>query len=723
MSKMNTFPIADKRPIIRNFHGDEFIDNYEWLRNAPEAEVHALVQAENKWYEDRTEHLAAMREKLVSEMAAHTQEDDISVPVAQGDYWYWTQTWTGKSYPAMYRVSRKDYPERPDPLTLDAVKTLVYDANQLAEGLPFFAIGAMAFSQDGKYCALAIDSSGGERFQIRIHEVDTGFIVDDVVTNTSYSLAFSASGEYIYYTRADDAWRTYQMLRHRVGTNTAEDVLLFQEDDELYTIGFDASTNGEALVLGAVSTLTREFWVYDLNNVDTAPYCVSERRQGLDYTAEIGDGFLWIVHNLNSADFEVAVAPLGHSTPEEWHSVLCAETGERISGLSAFKDFAVVSMRANGSSQLVILRPETLVVDTASGVETQAGTASAINKPSQVTVEVIPSEETEAIEFAANNDWNPDELLYTVESLIKPLTVMSYDLVTAKSTQLKQTLVPGHNPEDYVEYREWATAKDGTKIPVTVVHRQDLQRDGNNPGFVYGYGSYEISMDPWFDVAGRLAIIEHGLVYAIAHVRGGGEMGRAWYEGGKFMNKPNSFSDFVSATEHLVEIGLIDRNRIAAEGRSAGGLLMGAVTNLAPDLYRVVHAGVPFVDALTTILNPDLPLTVGEWEEWGNPIESAEIYACMKSYSPYENIAAREYPAILATTSINDVRVSFLEPLKWVSQLRATVTNDPLERPIVLQTEMVAGHGGGSGRYKRWENRAHQLAFIFDQLGVTIAEG
>ncbi|WP_353067498.1 prolyl oligopeptidase family serine peptidase [Arcanobacterium hippocoleae] len=339
--------------------------------------------------------------------------------------------------------------------------------------------------------------------------------------------------------------------------------------------------------------------------------------------------------------------------------------------------------------------------------------------------ELIPTRPGETLELGVNAEWDLRSLQFTREALITPLTVSEYDLDSRQLQDLKVTPVPNFSQSDYVEYVEWVTARDGTQIPVTIAHRADLRRDGKNPGYVNGYGSYEITNDVWFNNL-LISLLDRGVVVAFTHVRGGGEFGRAWYEHGKLLEKRNTFTDFIDSTRYLVDLGLLDPQRIAAEGRSAGGLLMGAIANLAPELYRVVLAGVPFVDALTTILKPELPLTVGEWEEWGNPLESLEVYEYMRSYSPYENISAVEYPAILAATSINDVRVSFLEPTKWVAALRDQTLNyadaengTDIARPIFLKTEMVAGHAGGSGRYQRWENRASEYAFILDQLGLS----
>lgn len=701
---MTTPPRAEKRASVRSFHGDDFVDNYAWMSDLTDPALCAHLDAENAWFAQRTAHLGELQEKIVAEMAAHTQEDDASVAIRRSNYWYWTKTWQGREYPGYFRIPATAE-QRPDTAALavdsDAV-TSVYDGNELAAGEEFFSIGSRAISPDAELCALAVDNTGGEEFTLRIHHIDSGAVRDDAVRNIGYGLVWSADSKYLYYTRNDDAWRSYQVWRHEVGTMPETDELLFQEDDASFEVELSDSRDGKWAVVTSQSTTTAEVRLFSLAEQDQS-FVVCPRQPGLDYSVEVAGDGLFILHNRENSGFDLSWASLGPSQPEDWQLVFAAGEQERLVEVQAFADFAAVLFRSGGGTALQIIRAEKY------REPENAAAASSYR---------IPTPEGASLEFYENPQWETGELIFTQESLVDPPAHVAWDVETQQADVLKQLPVPGYDPAQFVTYREFATAADGTQIPLTIAHRADLERNGTAPGLLYGYGSYEISIDPWFSV-NFLPMLERGMVYAIAHIRGGGEMGRQWYEDGKLDKKRNTFTDFIAAADHLRDTGLVHPDRLAAEGRSAGGLLMGAVANLGRDRFRVIHAGVPFVDALTTILNPDMPLTVGEWEEWGNPLESEEIYRYMRSYSPYDNVEVAEYPAILATTSLNDIRVSCTEPTKWIAKLREFATNDPVERPILQCTEMVAGHGGGTGRYKKWQERAKELAFIFDQLGIT----
>jgi oligopeptidase B len=408
------------------------------------------------------------------------------------------------------------------------------------------------------------------------------------------------------------------------------------------------------------------------------------------------------VHNANTPAFELAEAPLDARSPEQWVPFEHSVASERLLGVEAFASHAVVSLRRNG---LMALRVIPRDPSFASGFG-----------PAQ---DLVFDEPLYSVGTGSNPEYDSSTVQIVFESMVTPRTISDYDLVTGRYTLLKtQAVLGGYEASDYTQHRVWAAAPDGTQVPISMVHRRDVIPDGTAPGLIVGYGAYEICSDPYFSVA-RLSLLDRGFVYAIAHVRGGGEMGRHWYDTGKMEHKTNTFTDFVACADHLVSSGWVAPDRLAAEGGSAGGLLMGAVANLAPGRFRAIHAAVPFVDALTTILDPSLPLTVPEWEEWGDPLHDADVYRYMKGYSPYENVAAVEYPAILATTSLNDTRVCFVEPAKWVARLRETVTSDPRARPILFKIEMVAGHGGKSGRYDAWKQYAWELAFLMDQVAVS----
>ncbi len=691
-------PRPEARPTERTFHGDTVVDEYEWLRGKEDPQVIAHLEAENAYADARTAHLADLRSRLVDEFVGHTQETDLSVPVRRDGWWYITRTTEGHDYPVFTRVRDEGSMPEVVPGTLLEGEEVLLDAQAEAAGHEFYSLGGFHPSPDQDLLAYAVDVAGDERFDIVVTGLDTGEIVDDAVRGAGYGLAFSTDQQWLFYARVDDAWRQHQIWRHRLGSSAEADVLVLEEPDEKFMIGFETSRDASTLVIQSASTTTTEGWLLDLADPTSAPRPAGGRRQGVEYALEHAGDQLLVVHNDGHEGFALATAPL--EDPGAWTTILSAGEGERFEGVDAFAGAAVIELRSSGLAAVrVVPRRE-------DGWDVEGAWS------------IDHGGELDSVWLGENLIWDATSLRYELTSLLTPSTVAEVDLATRATTVLKRTPVPGFDPELYVERRLWATAAHGTRVPLSVAMRREVTADGGNPGYLYGYGSYEISMDPSF-VATRLSLLDRGVVVAIAHIRGGGEMGRPWYEHGKLLEKKNTFSDFVAAADALIEDGWVAPDRLAAEGRSAGGLLMGAVANLAPDRFRAIMAGVPFVDALTTILDPSLPLTVGEWEEWGDPLHDPEVYAYMKEYTPYENIRATEYPAIFASTSLNDTRVFFVEPAKWIARLRETVTSDQVERPIVFRCEMVAGHGGRSGRYAKWDQRADELAWLLDQIGAT----
>ncbi len=703
-------PVAERRPITRIHHGDEFVDPYEWLRAKDDADVRAYLEAENAYTESRTAHLAELRESIFAEIKARTQETDLTVPtytVHAGDagpstaYWYYVRTLEGSDYPIYCRAPAPDGPAAPPDVErpIEGEQVLL-DANQEADGEEFFSIGAFATSPAGRLLAYATDTAGDERFTLKVKDLQTGELLVDEITDTAYGVAW-AGETHLFYTRADAAWRPYVVLRHRIGTAPTDDAEVLTEPDERFWLGVDSSRDERWILIGAGSKLTSEYRLLPTSDPEGTPRLVAARRQGVEYDVEPAGDRLLIVHNDGAPDFELAEAPLDATGPEQWRPVLPHQPGVRILGVAGYAGHAVVSLRRDGLTGVHVLpRSEhgDLQPGADIGFDEPLFDVYAVGGPNYVT----------------------DSIRIGFESLVTPATVYDYLLASGELVMRKQTpVLPDPDgrpyvPADYRQERGWATAADGTQIPLSIVRRADVPLDGSAPALLYGYGSYEISIDPGFSIP-RLSLLDRGFVYAIAHIRGGGEMGRAWYENGKTLTKQNTFTDFVAAAEFLVEQRYTSVDRLAAAGGSAGGLLMGAVANLAPEKFRAIHAAVPFVDALTTILDPELPLTVIEWEEWGDPLHDPEVYAYMKSYAPYENVTARSYPAILATTSLNDTRVYYVEPAKWVAALRQHAQNGE-DRPILLKTEMVAGHGGVSGRYKAWREKAFEYAWIIDQV-------
>jgi oligopeptidase B len=698
-------PVAKRRPITRVHHGDVFVDPYEWLRDKDDPEVIGYLEAENAYTEAQTAHLSELSDAIFGEIKARTKETDLSVPTYTshpgGDaYWYYVRTVEGSEYPIYCRVVANDRATLPDPEHEISGEEVLLDGNREAEGHEFFALGALSVSLDGRLVAYSIDLTGAERFTIMIKDLVSGELLADQIEDTAYGVAW-AKNSHLFYTRADEAWRPYVILRHRLGDDPSQDVEVLTESDERYWLSVEASRDDRWIIIGAGSKITSEFRLLSTDDPEGEPRIVAPRRQGVEYDIEPAGDRLLIVHNDGAEDFELAEAPLGATSHTEWTPVIPHRQGVRILAVSAYASHAVVSLRRDGLTALHVMPRD-------AGGDLQDGSDLAFNEP--LYVAYAPGE----------SEYETPTIRVGYASMLTPDSIYDYHLTTGELTLLKRTPVLDdprfgpYQPENYIQERGWATAPDGTQVPLSIVRRADVELDGSAPAVLYGYGAYEASMDPSFSVP-RLSLLDRGIVYAIAHIRGGGELGRSWYEHGKTLTKRNTFTDFIACADYLLEQGYTSADRLAARGGSAGGLLMGAVANLAPEKFHAIHAAVPFVDALTTILNPELPLTVIEWEEWGDPLHDAEVYAYMKSYTPYENIGAVDYPAILATTSLNDTRVFYVEPAKWVAALRHLATNSD-KRQILLKTEMVAGHGGVSGRYKSWRELAFEYAWIVSEI-------
>lgn len=698
-----TAPVAAVHPATRTHHGDAFVDDYEWLRAKDDPAVIAHLEAENAYTDERTAHLAPLRQRIFDEIKARTLETDLSVPTRQGEWWYYGRTVEGKQYGIHCRApltSPDDWtPPELQPGVDVAGEVVLLDGNIEADGNEFFSLGSFDVSTDGTRLLYGVDTEGDERYTLRVRDLATGADLDDVVENTSAGACFSPDGRHIVYTTVDDAWRPDTVWLHEVGTDASADVRLYHESDERYWVGAGFTRSEAYLVIEVGSSITSEELLVPASDLHAEPRTIWPRREGVEYSATHavvgGEDVLYILHNDGALDFELvrvsADDPAGARAV-----VLPHQPGRRLLDVSAFRDWAVVSYRRDGLARLGIL---------SYGDDTVA--------------ELDFPEDLYAAGAGGNPEWAPPVVRLGYGSFVTPGTVYDYEVATGEFLLRKrQPVLGGYSPEDYAQRRDWALAQDGTRVPVSLVWKRSFGEPGEGaarPVHLYGYGSYEHSIEPGFSVA-RLSMLDRGVVFAIAHVRGGGEMGRQWYEDGKLDRKRNTFTDFVSVAEHLVASGVTSPDLLVAEGGSAGGLLMGAVANLAPELFAGILADVPFVDALTTILDPSLPLTVIEWDEWGDPLHDADVYAYMKSYAPYENVRAGvRYPRILATTSLNDTRVYYVEPAKWVARLREVGAD------ALLKCEMVAGHGGVSGRYNAWHQRAFELAWLLDVLGVAEA--
>ncbi|MET7281011.1 S9 family peptidase [Kribbella sp. NPDC005582] len=684
-------PLAAKKPIERVHHGDVFVDDYEWLRDKTNDEVLGYLRAENTYTEARTGHLESLREAIFQEISDRTLQTDLSVPARRGEYWYYARTVEGSQYGIHCRVKVNG----DEPPALDAEiagEEVLLDGNLVAGDSEFFSLGTVDVSPNGQLLAYSVDLKGDERFTLRIKDLSTGELLPDELPEVHYGSAWSADGSTIFYTKVDDAWRPYQIWRHTLGTT--DDVLVLEEPDERFWVGVDLTRNEQAIMISLGSKLTSEVYLLDANDPTGELKVVAPRREGVEYDVEHAGDQLLITHNADAANFSLATASL--NAPGEWTTIIEGDDTSRLLGADAFADHVILYRRRDALTELAVMRR----------------TEDGFGAPEALEFD----EPIYTVSPGRNDEWNDTRYRFGYTSLVTPGTTYDVDIATGERRLLKQQpVLGGVDLSAYTQYREWATAADGTKVPVSLVARKDVAKDGNAPVVLYGYGSYESSMDPWFSIP-RLSMLDRGVVFAIAHVRGGGELGRHWYDNGKTLTKRNTFTDFIAAAEHLVKEGWTRPERIVAQGGSAGGLLMGAVANLAPQAFGGIVAEVPFVDALTTILDPSLPLTVIEWEEWGNPLEDPEVYQYMKSYSPYENVTAQQYPRILAITSLNDTRVFYVEPAKWVAKLRATAT-EPVD--VLLKTEMEAGHGGRSGRYDAWREVAFTLAWELDTLGLA----
>ncbi len=693
-----TAPVAARKPTERVFHGDRFIDEYEWLRDKSDPEVLAYLEAENAYTEARTADLVPLREQIFDEIVTRTKQTDLSVPIRRGAFWYYTRTVTGQQYQLRCRMpaTGDTPPELAESTEAPAGEQVLLDGNQLAAGSEFFDLGTFDISPAGNLLAYSVDLTGDERFTLHIKDLDTGQELPDEVAGTYYDTAWSADGRFIFYIKVDPSWRPYQVWRHQVGTGAEADVLVRTEPDDRFWLSVRLSRNEQAVQISVASKLTSEVWLIDADAPESEPVLVAARREGVEYQVEHAGDQLLILHNTNHPNFELSTARLDNTAPEHWQPLLAGSPDRRLLNIDAFAGHAVLHERRDGLANLAVLPRTGDTFGPAQPVE--------FDEP---IYRAVPG---------SNPEWQSRSYRFTFGSLVTPDTVYDYDIDQHRLLLRKQTQVLGGvELGNYRQWREWAQAPDGTRVPLSLVSRTDVAKDGNAPVLLYAYGSYEHSVDPTFSIP-RLSLLDRGVLFVIAHVRGGGELGRHWYDDGKMLRKRNTFTDYIAAAEHLVSAGWTRPERIVAQGGSAGGLLMGAVANLAPRAVGGIVAQVPFVDPLTSMLDPSLPLTVTEWEEWGNPLADPEVYAYMKSYSPYENLAATDYPAILAITSLNDTRVLYVEPAKWIAKLRATGTGD---RPILLRTEMEAGHGGRSGRYDAWREAAFYLAWELTTLGLA----
>ena len=689
-------PTPKRLDTRRVHHDDVFIDPYEWLRDKSDPEVIAHLEAENAHVEAQTAFQEPLRQKIFDEIKSRTKETDLSIPVRRGEWWYYGRSYEGKQYGVHCRcpVAGPDDWEPPvfDENTVIPGEQILLDENAEADGHDYFALGASSVSPDGNVLAFSVDTVGDERYTLRFKDLTAETLRDaalypDRITGIGLGVTWAADNAVVYYTTVDESWRPDTVWRHRLG-ETGPDEQVFCEPDERFWVAIGRTRSNAYILIAAGSSVTSEVRYADASDPQAEFTTVLPRRDGVEYSVEhavIGgrDRFL-ILHNDGAPNFTLVEAPV--EDPVAQTTLIPGRDDIRLEGVDAFAHHLVVHYRREGLPSLQLWP-----------IDDGYGTRDEISFDSELM----------ASGLAGNPNWDSPRLRIGATSFVTPTRIYDIDLTNGERILLREQPVLGdYRREDYVERRDWAIAKDGTRIPISLIYRRDLKTPA--PTVLYGYGAYESSEDPRFSIA-RLSLLDRGMIFAIAHVRGGGEMGRLWYERGKLLEKKNTFTDFITVASHLVDSGLTRPQNLVALGGSAGGLLMGAVANMAPGQFAGILAQVPFVDPLTTILDPSLPLTVTEWDEWGNPLADADVYSYMKSYSPYENVEAKEYPAILAMTSLNDTRVFYVEPAKWVAALRHAKT-DP--HPVLLRTQMAAGHGGISGRYERWKEAAFQYAWL-----------
>jgi oligopeptidase B len=686
-------PAAERIPTRREYHGDVFSDPYEWLRDKADPKVVEYLEAENNYADAVTAHLEPLRQKIFDEIKARTKETDLSVPTRRDNYWYYSRSFEGKQYSVHCRCPVADSadwtpPEFDEHTEIDGEEVLL-DENVEAEGHEFFALGAAGVSVDGNVLAYSVDVVGDERYTLRFKNLLTGELYPDAISGIAAGVTWASDSATVYYLTVDDAWRPDTVWRHRLGAGLAAE-RVYHEPDERFWLGVGRTRSDKYVMIASGSSITSEMFYADAADPHAEFTSILPRREGVEYSVEhavVGgqDRFL-ILHNDGAVNFMLAEAPV--ADPTDQRTLIAGRDDVRIDAVDAFARHLVVSYRSEALPRIQLWP---IAEDGQYGEPEELGFES----------ELMSSG------LAANPNWDTPRLRIAATSFVTPVRVYDLDLATGERVLLREQPVLGeYRPEEYVERRDWAIADDGARVPISLVYRKGIEQPA--PTLLYGYGAYESCEDPRFSIA-RLSLLDRGMVFAVAHVRGGGELGRPWYEHGKLLQKKNTFTDFIAVGQHLVDSGVTRPQNLVALGGSAGGLLMGAVANMAPQLFAGILAQVPFVDPLTTILDPSLPLTVTEWDEWGNPLADADVYAYMKSYSPYENVSAQDYPALLAMTSLNDTRVYYVEPAKWVAALRHTKTD---AHPVLLKTQMSAGHGGISGRYERWKEAAFQYAWL-----------
>ena len=678
-----TPPVATKVPHELVMHGDTRIDPYYWMNQRDSDEVIQYLNQENAYTDAVMKGTENLQESLFQEIKGRIKEQDESVPYFENGYFYYTRFDEGKEYPIYCRKKESQ----------DAPEEIMLDVNEMAEGYAYYSVVGVNVSPNNNIVAFGVDTVSRRQYTIYFKSLETGELLNSKIPNTTGGIAWANDNSTVFYTIIDEALRPHQIFRHSVNDEGSEnDALVYEENDETFRAFVYKSKSKEYIMFGSGSTLSTEFSYLSANNPLGKPKVIQPREKGLEYSVTHYGNKFYIITNLDAKNFRLMETPVTRTEKRYWKEVIPHREDVLLSGIEVFKDFLVIDERKDGLKQLRI-----------------------INQQTQKEHYLNFGEEVYSAWISINPEYDTPLLRYAYTSMTTPFSTYDYNMATGEKILLKQTEVLGDfSPDNYETKRHWVEARDGKKIPISVVYRKGIQQDGQNPALIYGYGSYGASMDPYFSSA-RLSLLDRGFVYVIAHIRGGEELGREWYEDGKLLNKMNTFTDFIDCSQFLVDSKYTSPDKLFAMGGSAGGLLMGAVANMRPDLYKGIIAQVPFVDVVTTMLDTSIPLTTGEYDEWGNPNDE-EYYYYMKSYSPYDQVTAQHYPNMLVTTGYHDSQVQYFEPAKWVAKLRDTKTDDNI---LLFKIDMDAGHGGASGRFKSLRDVAFEYAFMLHLLGIN----
>ena len=682
--EVSSAPIARQIPKEMTIHGHTRVDEYYWLNQREDPDVIAYLEAENRYLDGKLKHTKVLQEKLFGEITGRIKQDDESVPYLRNGYYYYTRYEEGGEYPIYARKMGN----------LEAPEEVLLNVNEMAVGHDYYAVRGLAVSPNNKLLAYGVDVVSRRKYTIHVKNLETGELFTDTIPVTTGSTAWANDNQTFFYTARDSATlRSHKIMKHKLGRAASDDAEIFYEADNTFSTWVYRSKSEAMIIIGSSHTLANEYRFLSTGDPDGSFTMIQPRIRGLEYSVDHFNDKFFIVTNLEAENFRLMEAPVSDPGKDNWQEVIGHRKETLLEWIDVFSDHLVVVERTAGLRQLRIIRQS-------DGAEHY----------------LAFDEEAYVASPTGNAEFNTTNLRYRYTSLTMPNSTYDYDMNSRdQELRKRQEVVGGYDPSQYHTQRLWATARDGIQVPISLVYKKSLYRgDGSNPLLLYGYGSYGSSRDPSFSSV-RLSLLDRGFVYAIAHIRGGQEMGRWWYDDGKLLKKMNTFTDFIDAGRHLVEAGYTSSDRMFAEGRSAGGLLMGAVANMAPELFKGILAGVPFVDVVTTMLDESIPLTTFEFDEWGNPKDKIS-YDYMMTYSPYDNVKAQGYAAMLVTTGLHDSQVQYWEPAKWVARLRAMQTGS---NPLYLFTEMETGHGGASGRFDRYHKTALEYAFILDLIGMS----